>query len=217
MSTGNGHVVGPSPSPPRAWWPELADAQLAGDPLVQLAHWVTEGTAMECHEASAAVLATARPSARVVRIERLEHGAVFFASHTSEDGMALALDPRASLCFGWRELGRRVRLAGAVLWLAAVESDALFGALPRDRQLLAWVADDRRVLPNRGALEASMARAEARFAGQEVPRPRHLVGCRLVPAEVEVCQERSDGCLDDRFRYRRSDDEGSWVIERLSP
>ena len=56
---------------------------------------------------------------------------------------------------------------------------------------------------------------EARFAGQEVPRPPFWGGYRLAPARIEFWQGRPNR-LHDRFCYTRQPGK-PWLIERLSP
>ena len=88
---------------------------------------------------------------------------------------------------------------------------------PRDSQIGAWASDQSTVLPDRAALEARFADAEARFDGEDVPCPPHWGGFRLVPDTIELWQGRPNR-LHDRLRYSRDPDAASgWRIERLSP
>jgi pyridoxamine 5'-phosphate oxidase len=69
-------------------------------------------------------------------------------------------------------------------------------------------------LPDRAVLEARFAEAERRFPGDEVPRPPHWGGYRLVPESFELWQGRISR-LHDRVVYRR---EGTlWRTGRLAP
>ncbi|RMF85837.1 MAG: pyridoxamine 5'-phosphate oxidase, partial [Planctomycetota bacterium] len=64
-------------------------------------------------------------------------------------------------------------------------------------------------------LEANLARIREQFAERPVPRPREWGGYRLSPNVLEFWQGRPYR-LHDRLRYTRRED-GSWMIERLSP
>ena len=80
-------------------------------------------------------------------------------------------------------------------------------------QLSALASRQSEPLDSREALEARFAELDALYP-DEVPRPPHWGGFRLMPETYEFWQHR-DNRLHDRLRYRR--DAGGWVTERLSP
>jgi len=191
--------------------------RFAGDPLIQFRRWQQE---CESSSATAAVLATAdvdcRPSVRWVDVVRVDSGFVFFTNHGSRKGAELSANPQAALCFGWLELGRQVQVRGRIRWLTDLDCDAYYGSLPRPVQLLVWASEQSRPVAGRAEVQAKLASADDRFAGQEIPRPGHWGGYRLIPDEVEFWQERSDR-VQDRLRYRRPEPDAPWHIERLAP
>jgi pyridoxamine 5'-phosphate oxidase len=68
---------------------------------------------------------------------------------------------------------------------------------------------------DRAVLEGRWQEVEARYPGQDVPKPPNWGGYVLTPARIEFWQGRPNR-LHDRFRYTRQPD-GVWRIERLSP
>ncbi len=66
-------------------------------------------------------------------------------------------------------------------------------------------------MPER-TLERRMHELMARYPGEEVPRPPHWGGYRVVPDVIEFWQGRPNR-LHDRLRYRRLQ-QGGWRIER---
>jgi pyridoxamine 5'-phosphate oxidase len=196
----------------------LAEADLAPTWVEQLARWYHEVEGLD--EPNAMVLSTAdetgRPSSRTVLLRAYdERGLVFFTNRRSRKGRELGANPHASLLLPWHELQRQVAVQGTVEQVDDADSDTYFASRPREAQLGAWASAQSAVLPDRTALEAAVAAAEARFAGGSVPRPPHWGGYRVVPDEVEFWQGRT-ARLHDRLRYRRTGP-GLWVVERLAP
>ena len=70
------------------------------------------------------------------------------------------------------------------------------------------------MIEDRQALETLVAETEARFEGQEVPRPAFWGGLALVPDALEFWQGRRSR-LHDRLRFERSGE--GWSRVRLAP
>lgn len=198
----------------------LDRADVADDPLTQFDRWFDEWTATEPYDPSAVALATAdragRPSVRFVLLKGVDHGFVFFTNYASRKGQELAVNPQASLCFGWIGLERQVRVAGSVERVSEAESDDYFASRPRGSQVGAWASKQSRPVPDRVTLERRWTETDERFPADDVPRPPCWGGYRLVPDEVEFWQGRRDR-LHDRLRYTRPEPGAAWAIQRLQP
>ena len=191
---------------------------LADDPLAQFRLWYEEAAAATTAP-DAAALATAtpdgRPSVRIVLVKRAdERGFGFHTNLESRKGGELAANPRAALLFHWRELGRQVRIEGAVERVSDAEADEYFRTRPVGSRLAAWASPQSRPLADRAELERWYREAEARFAGGEVPLPPHWGGFRVVPDVFEFWQH-GEHRLHDRVRYDR--DGVAWRQTRLGP
>lgn len=198
----------------------LDEGSVAPDPLDQFDAWYRDAVEALGEGAAAMAVATATPdgipSVRMVLLRGFDaRGFVFYTSYESRKADDLAANPRAALLFHWPALARQVRIEGPVERVSREESTAYFASRPRGHQLSAWASHQSTPVPDRAALEAQLADAEARFAGQDVPLPDHWGGFRVAPEVVELWTSRADR-LHDRVRYTRAAD-GGWLIERLAP
>ncbi|MGA7615585.1 MAG: pyridoxamine 5'-phosphate oxidase [Thermoanaerobaculia bacterium] len=198
--------------------PFLED-DLAPDPVEQFRRWYDEVMRLEIPFHDGVVVSTATPdgvpSSRTVLLKSFDQlGFVFFTNYRSRKGDELALNPRASMLFWWKELGRQVRIEGTVEMVTPEESDAYFASRPRGSQIGAWASEQSEVLATREQLEDLVARFEKEFEGREVPRPPHWGGYRIVPSRFEFWQGQPSR-LHDRLVYAR--EPHGWRIERLAP
>lgn len=198
----------------------LDETDAAASPFAQFRTWFDQAVAAQIREPNAMTLATVgldgKPSARMVLLKGFdEAGFVFFSNYESRKGRELAHNPWAALVFYWADLERQVRIDGRVEKVSPQESDAYFQSRPWGSRLGAWASAQSEVIADRAVLERRMQELIAEYEGREIPRPPHWGGYRLSPTTVEFWQGRPNR-LHDRLRYRRRDD-GTWLIERLSP
>jgi pyridoxamine 5'-phosphate oxidase len=197
----------------------LRENEVDPDPVRQFLRWLDHAVAAQLREPHGMTLATAtadaRPSARMVLLRGLDdRGFVFFTNYESRKGEELSTNPRAALVFWWPELERQVRIEGRVEVVTAAESDAYFQARPRGHRLAALASPQSRVIAARSVLEERLRELEEQYPGEEVPRPPHWGGYRVVPALIEFWQGRPNR-VHDRLRYERQGE--GWRIERLAP
>ena len=191
----------------------------ANNPYDLFEAWMAEAKASELNDPDAMALATVDadglPDARMVLLKGIgPRGFVFYTNYESAKGNELAGQPRAALLFHWKSLRRQVRVRGAVERVTEAEADAYFASRARGSRIGAWASDQSRALESRAVLEARAAEVEARFEGQDVPRPPHWSGFRVIPSQIEFWR---DGAfrLHDRLRFDRAGE--GWETTRLYP
>ena len=189
------------------------------DPLALFDQWFAEARASEPNDAEAMTLATAdgdgRPTARMVLLKgHGPEGFVFYTNEQSAKGDQLAANPHAALLFHWKSLRRQVRIEGPIERVPDLEADAYFATRGRDSQLGAWASDQSRPLDARVTFEQRFEDMKARFEGQDVPRPPHWRGYRVIPRRIEFWIDREHR-LHERRLFTR-DGEG-WSEGLLYP
>jgi pyridoxamine 5'-phosphate oxidase len=194
--------------------------QFAADPFTQFDDWMAEAWTHEPEDANAMTLATTTPdglpSARIVLLKGADaRGFVFYTNKQSRKAEELAANTRAALLFHWKPLGRQVRIEGHVEDVTDAEADAYYATRARISRLGAWASDQSRMLPERAVLERRLAEYEEKYPGEDIPRPPHWSGYRVIPERFEFWQNMPYR-LHDRTVYTRAAN-GGWPVGKLFP
>ena len=189
------------------------------DPFEQFRTWFAEAERVEPNDPNAMTLATATPqgipSARMVLLKDWDQrGFVFYTNLESRKGEELAANPHAALLFHWKSLRRQVRIEGPATPVSDAEADAYYASRPRLSRIGAWASEQSRPLPGRGALLKRVAKYEATYFGDAVPRPPFWSGLRVVPERFEFWQDMPFR-LHDRSVFVRAGE--GWDIVKLYP
>lgn len=201
--------------------PLLTRETLLDDPIAQFLRWFDDAAMLSgLRDPNAMCLSTVGedgfPQGRVVLLKGVQEGGfVFYTNLRSDKARALTAHPRAALTFHWERLGRQVRVQGTVEGVSEADADAYFASRPRESRIGAWASEQSAPLVGREELEARVRELEARWPGDDIPRPPYWGGYRVIPRAIEFWQERP-GRLHDRFVYRR-DPLGGWSVTRLNP
>jgi pyridoxamine 5'-phosphate oxidase len=192
---------------------------MATDPFQLFDEWFAEAREAEINDPEAMALATVdaqgQPSVRTVLLKgHGPDGFVFYTNGQSAKGEQLNANPRAGLLFQWKSLRRQVRIDGPVGRVSDAAADAYFATRARDSQLGAWASDQSRPLDSRATFERRFDEMKRRFEGQDVPRPPHWGGYRVIPERIEFWIDRPYR-LHERRLFNR-DGEG-WTEGLLYP
>lgn len=210
------------------------------NPFALLSAWMEDAFARrdshhDISDPSAVVLSTVdttgpapRPRSRTVLVKDIiddqgpDGGVVVYTNKESAKGLELAADPWAAMLLPHLALQRQVRIEGVMVDAGDAAADAYWASRPRASQLGGWASDQSRPVASRAAMDERYAEVEQRFADvEEITRPPHWGGYRLIPERVEFWQGRP-GRFHDRIVFTRDLDPatgmaGPWSRERLQP
>jgi pyridoxamine 5'-phosphate oxidase len=192
-----------------------------GEPYARFGEWMQRALDAQVAEPTAMALATAdaegRPSVRMVLLKGFdEQGFVFYTNLESRKARELGANPNAALCLFWQPLELQVRIEGAVQPVTDAEADEYYASRARGSRIGAWASRQSRPLPSYAELMGRVQEYESKFTGDDIPRPPHWSGFRLVPSRVEFWQGRPSR-LHERERFDRDRDGLGWRVQNLYP
>ncbi|HEX8903410.1 MAG TPA: pyridoxamine 5'-phosphate oxidase [Longimicrobiaceae bacterium] len=176
----------------------------------------------DLHEPTAMAVATAsadgRPSVRMLLLKGFdESGFVFYTNLGSRKAGELAANPYAALCFHWQPMEVQVRIEGWVELVTAEEADAYYASRARGSRIGAWASKQSTRLDSYDVLVQRVKEIEARYEGEEIPRPPFWSGFRLIPDRIEFWFGRPSRLHERELYTLRDGDPPRWTKELLYP
>jgi pyridoxamine 5'-phosphate oxidase len=198
---------------------ELLESSVDKNPFEQFKKWFSEAKASQVPEPNAMHLSTigenGMPNGRIVLLKNVSEGFSFYTNYQSSKGESLNKHPQACITFFWAELERQIRIEGITKKVDSATAEIYFKNRPRASQIGAWVSEQSSRIESRDILELAFKELEAKYEGQEIPKPPHWGGFELIPSYFEFWQGRTSR-LHDRVIYDLTEG-GIWKIGRLAP
>ncbi len=190
------------------------------NPIELFKKWFSKADESEINDPNAVAIATSdinnQPNVRMVLLKGLsDEGFVFYTNFNSKKGAELKGNQKASMCFHWKSLRRQVRVLGKVDEVTPKEADDYYNSRPYKNRISAWASAQSEVLDKRETFLEKIKEFEKKYSNQNnVPRPPHWSGWRLLPSEIEFWVD-GEGRVHERLRYKKFKDK--WKKEILYP
>jgi pyridoxamine 5'-phosphate oxidase len=200
--------------------PPFVAAQSPADPLDLFTEWMCHAIDSGVAEPHAMTLSTVdetgRPWARVLICKDVtpDGGWHFAVSSVSRKGRQLAANPVAALTFYWPQLGRQIRVAGAVTQDRADVAAADFLARPAGSREMALTRRQSELYSDPAELDAGLAAARAELAAAPDAVPDEWTSYAVIAETVEFWQSDPQR-RHVRVEYRRAGD--GWAQTLLWP
>ena len=119
------------------------------------------------------------------------------------------------MCFHWKSIRRQVRVSGKVSVVDKEEADKYFSSRDYGSKISAWASSQSKVMNNRKEFLNKIKEFEKKFPDKNnVPRPSHWAGWRVVPDEIEFWLEVKNRS-HQRLIYKKVNNK--WIKEILYP
>ena len=188
------------------------------NPIVLFKKWFAVAEKNEINDPNALSLATSSldgiSSVRMILLKDLsDKGFVFYTNFDSKKGDDLKNNPNASICFHWKSIRRQIRVSGKVSVVDKEEADKYFSSRDYRSKISAWASSQSKKMKNRNEFLDKIKEFEKKFSDKNnVPRPPHWSGWRIIPNQIEFWLEAKNRS-HERLNYKKSGDK--WIREIL--
>ncbi len=189
------------------------------EPHALFEEWLKEAHESEINDPNAMALATVdadgMPDVRTVLLKgHDERGFVFYTNFEGTKGKQVLATKKAALCFHWKTKRRQVRARGNIELVSDEEADIYYNSRHPQSRLGAWASDQSRPLKDRQTLVDKLTHFEEKYGTENIPRPPHWSGFRILPDTIEFWQD-GEFRLHDRVVFTPAGD--GWTTQRLYP
>ena len=170
------------------------------NPMELFKKWFAKAEKTEINDPNAVAVATSnkdnQPNVRMVLLKGLsDKGFVFYTN--------------------FKSLRRQVRVIGSVEEVSKKEADDYYNSRPYKNRIGAWASSQSQTLDKRNTFLEKIKEFEKKYPDENnVPRPPHWSGWRVMPDEIEFWVD-GEGRIHERLNYKNKN--GKWEKELLYP
>ncbi len=190
------------------------------DPIKLFEKWFSEAKEKEISDPNAMQIATVSkqgyPSVRTVLLKDITDGNfIFYTNYESRKAKEISQTGKVAICFYWKSLNRQIRVVGEIKKVSQEVSDIYFQSRSLGSRIGAWASLQSQPLDNRDTLLKRVDELKKKF-GENVPRPEHWGGFKIIPKEFEFWQD-GEFRLHDRFILTPTIESKLWECQRYYP
>ena len=190
------------------------------DPIELFQKWFKEAQDKEIRDPNAMQIATVSkngfPSVRTVLLKDIiNRNFVFYTNYESRKSREIFETGKVAICFYWKSINRQVRVVGEIDKIPEKVSDQYFESRSLGSRIGAWASIQSQPLKNRETLLKRVEEFKNKF-DENVPRPKHWGGFKIIPNEFEFWQD-GNFRLHDRFILKPLDHSTLWECQRYYP
>ena len=190
------------------------------DPIELFQKWFQEAQDKEIRDPNAMQIATVSkngfPSVRTVLLKDIiNRNFVFYTNYESRKSREIYETGKVAICFYWKSINRQVRVVGEIDKIPEKVSDQYFESRSLGSRIGAWASIQSQPLKNRETLLKRVEEFKNKF-DENVPRPKHWGGFKIIPNEFEFWQD-GDFRLHDRFILKPIYQSKLWECQRHYP
>lgn len=183
--------------------------------------WYSDAQSSEINDPNAMALSSVDssglPNVRVVLLKgHDDRGLVFYTNLESQKGQEVQQSGKVAVNFHWKSLRRQVRIRGLTERVSNAEADEYFASRSRMSRLGAVASQQSRPLDSRDTMMREIERLDKLYPGDDIPRPDHWHGTRILPLYIEFWQD-GEARLHDRSVFKREALDHEWNQERWYP
>ena len=190
------------------------------DPIELFQKWFKEAEEKEIRDPNAMQIATVSkngfPSVRTVLLKDIiNRNFVFYTNYESRKSREIFETGKVAICFYWKSINRQIRVVGEIDKIPEKVSDQYFESRSLGSRIGAWASIQSQPLKNRETLLKIVEEFKSKF-DENVPRPKHWGGFKIIPNEFEFWQD-GDFRLHDRFILKPLGHSNLWECQRYYP